>query len=275
MVSIIIPAYNDGEYLAETLDSVFAQTLQDWECIIVDDGSTDNTSAIAKEYCKKDSRYKYIPQENQGPSIARNNAIINSIGEYILPLDADDIIGSEYLQLASSYLSNHPEVKLVYCKACKIGLENGEWILPKYDYNSLLWENSIFCSALYRRKDYDKTKGYNPNMTYGLEDWDFWLTFLHSDDIVFQIDKVLFQYRIKNNSRNITHPDRTKEMFQQILLNHLDIYKPFLHELFICKSRDEELAQTTRELQSIKASNAYRLGKTLLKPFQYWKNKKQ
>ena len=127
IVSIIIPAYNSGNYLAETLGSVLSQTYSDWECIILDDGSTDNTFSIAQEYSKKDNRFYYFHQTNQGPAVARNNAIRRSIGEYILPLDADDLISNSYIEKASEYLTTHPEATLVYSKANFFGCENGEY----------------------------------------------------------------------------------------------------------------------------------------------------
>ena len=79
LVSIIIPCYNLSQYLPETLDSVLAQTYQSWECIIINDGSIDNTEKITKLYVDKDKRFKYIYQNNQGVSSARNNGIRNSL----------------------------------------------------------------------------------------------------------------------------------------------------------------------------------------------------
>ena len=91
-ISVIVPCYQQGEYLSETLNSVLNQTYPYWECIIVNDGSTDNTKEVAALFCQKDNRFHYIEKENQGPSIARNTGINASQGEFILPLDADDII---------------------------------------------------------------------------------------------------------------------------------------------------------------------------------------
>lgn len=98
LVSVIMPCYNQGCYLSEALESVINQTYSDWECIIIDDGSTDSSEEIAKEYCQKDGRIRYIYQDNAGVIAARNNAIAASSGEYILPLDADDSISTVYLR---------------------------------------------------------------------------------------------------------------------------------------------------------------------------------
>ena len=85
LVSVIIPCYNQGCYLSEALDSVMRQTYPNWECIIINDGSKDQTDAVAKEYCQKDSRIRYISQENSGVIAARNRAVSESSGEFILP----------------------------------------------------------------------------------------------------------------------------------------------------------------------------------------------
>ena len=101
LVSIITPCYNQAQYLSEALDSVLRQTFANWECIIVNDCSSDNTEEVAMSYCNKDARFRYCPLDhNQGLCTARNNGIGMSSGKYILPLDADDIIADCYLEEA-------------------------------------------------------------------------------------------------------------------------------------------------------------------------------
>lgn len=91
-VSVIVPCYNQAQFLAETLDSVLVQTYENWECIIVNDGSTDNTEVIAKEYCNKDNRFIYHKKENGGLSSARNAGLNIAQGDYVQFLDSDDIL---------------------------------------------------------------------------------------------------------------------------------------------------------------------------------------
>ena len=90
-ISIIIPCYNQSLFLSESLESVISQTLSDWECIVVNDGSTDNSLSIANEYACRDQRIKVVSQENSGPSAARNHGVQESHGKFILFLDGDDI----------------------------------------------------------------------------------------------------------------------------------------------------------------------------------------
>ena len=123
-VSVIIPCYNQGQYLDEAVDSVINQTFKDFEIIIINDGSTDQfTIKKLKNYTKP--KCCVIHSDNQGPSIARNIAIKRSTGEYILPLDADDRIGPNYLEEAVKILDNHNKIGIVYCDAELFGDGNG------------------------------------------------------------------------------------------------------------------------------------------------------
>ena len=97
LISIIVPCYNQAHFLNEVLQSVLDQSYSNWECIIVNDGSPDNTEEIALVWCTKDKRFRYVKKENGGLSSARNAGITISQGEYILPLDADDKIYPSYL----------------------------------------------------------------------------------------------------------------------------------------------------------------------------------
>lgn len=201
-LSIIIPTFNQEAYLSQTLLSVKKQNYNNWECIIVDDGSTDSTKKIVEKFITEDSRFTYYYQQNQGPSAARNYGISKSNGEYILPLDSDDLISANYIKDAIDILEKNPRVKLVYCEAVFFGEKTGPWLLPDYSYKKMLLENVIFCSAVYRKSDYLKTKGYDNTMRSGLEDWDFWLSILKKEDSVFKISETHFFYRIRKMSRN-------------------------------------------------------------------------
>ena len=266
-VSVIVPCYQQGAYLSETLDSVLSQTYDNWECIIVNDGSTDNTKEVAELYCQKDHRFHYIEQPNQGPSIARNNGIHASHGEFILPLDADDLIAPNYISLAMERFSSHPETQIVYCKARFFGAIDQEWVLPKYDYESFIWLNSIFCTAFFRRADFDRTEGYNPNMVYGFEDWDLWLSMLDKNSTVYQIDETLFFYRQKEKSRSTDSHEKMRPLYTLVYDNHKDVYAPFCHH--IIEYHNASLlyeVEAHNAILKVKDSKSYRLGYILLHP---------
>lgn len=268
-ISVIVPCFNQGQYLAEALDSVLSSTFQDWECIIVNDGSTDKTLDIAREYETKDNRFVVVNIPNGGLSNARNTGIKASHGKYVLPLDSDDKIGTRYLELAVEHLDNHPDTKLVYCLCHFFGDITGLRRLPDYNYNLLVWMNVFFPACIYRRSDFDKTQGYNINMKYGLEDWDFWLSLLHKENIVHRIPEVQFYYRKHGISMIDGTKKRMSDCLRQLVLNHIDIYKPYLGDMI---EWHNELLHYKASYFGIRCSLSYKIGDTLLKPLKLLRN---
>lgn len=226
-ISIIVSCYNQGCYLAETLDSVLAQTFGDWECIIIDDGSVDNTALVAKEYLNRDKRFKYIYQENQGVCIARNHAISCSKGEYILCLDSDDKISPTYTTLSVIELDKDKEVALVTCNYQYFGKSNKKIFLESYSIEKLMGHNLFINCSMFRRKDFDRVGGFNLNMKLGLEDWDFWLSLLENGAKVKYLNNIHFFYRLKEKqkSRNLSVALKNYDSLRkQIWLNHSQLY---------------------------------------------------
>lgn len=270
-VSVIVPCYNQGEFLQECLESVFASTYSDWECIIVNDGSFDNTETVAEVFVNKDGRFKYIYQNNQGVSAARNNGILASHGDLILPLDGDDKISPYYMEKAIKVFENAPDTKLVYCLCEKFGRKKGLYKLPDYHYNSLIWGNLIFCSAFYKREDFDKTMGYNVNMKNGLEDWDFWLSLLDSAAKVYRINEVLFYYRSKADSRGHGSVKHMDDLLIQVYKNHKELYEPYVERMIINHNNLLRLSGVEKENETIKCSLAYKLGVLMTTPIRFLK----
>lgn len=259
LVSIIVPCYNQAEYLPEALDSILKQTYQKWECIIVNDGSPDNTEVVAKKYCSLDNRFTYIQKRNGGIASARNTGIASAKGEFILPLDADDKIGDQYLELAIDVFNHNPSVKVVYCEAEFFGSKKGPWILPDPNIRSLLLDNMIFCSALFRKSDFNRVGGYNTSLIYGLEDWEFWLKILNEDSDVYKINNTQFYYRQKLGSRSsIVSEDEQKAMITRtdIFKTNSDLYlREFGDPINIYKTN----LRLKKEILLLKQSKAYRL----------------
>lgn len=210
LVSIIVPCYNQGKYIAETLDSVLGQKYSNWECVIINDGSTDDSEDVISRYCDKDSRFKYIYQENAGVVVARNNAISQSHGKYLLPLDGDDLISPEYLDMAVPILEANDIVILVYCDVMKFGAEEGVLKLPVFNIRNLLSTGCCVCTSMFRRKSFDLVGGYKIEMREGWEDWEFFISLIEMGGEVKKIDKTLFFYRFIENSRN-RNIDREKK----------------------------------------------------------------
>jgi glycosyltransferase involved in cell wall biosynthesis len=267
-VSVIVPSYNYGNYIAECLDSVSAQTFRDWECIVIDNGSTDHTAEVVKAYAEKDSRIRYHYTEQSGVSLARNKAVELSKGKYILPLDADDKIAPTYLEKAVAILEKEPGIKLVYCDAELFGAFSGKWVLPEYSLRDMLIENSIFCSAFYRKADFDTAGGYDENMKEGFEDWDFWIRMLKGGEPVYKIPEALFYYRMRLNSRNgVLTPGKQLSLRRKIFENHRSLYEAsFSLPEFIF-----EYYELKKELAAVKSSADVKAGSLILKPARFLK----
>lgn len=225
LISVIVPCYNQAQYLDECLQSVLDQTYQNWECIIVNDGSPDNTEEIALQWTKKDNRFIYLKKENGGVASARNLGIDTAKGEWILPLDGDDKIGNNYLELASNKFSL--DYDLIYCNAKFFGLINTDWNLPDYTYDKMLISNMIFSSAFFKKEKFKEIEGFDINLIYGYEDWEFWINLLNSESKILKLEYVGFYYRRKKVSRNelINENDDKKNIsYNYILKKHFDLF---------------------------------------------------
>lgn len=199
-VSIIVPCFNQSQYLEEALKSVFEQSHSNWECIIVNDGSIDDTEEIALRWKKKDSRFIYLKKNNEGLSAARNSGIIFSKSRYIMPLDADDILGKNYIKLALQEFDSDKNLKVVYSKGLKFGTEQGLLSLTPFSLRNLSRNCMIFASAMFKKEDWNRVGGYDEKMIYGWEDWEFWIAILKNGGNVKRIEEICFYYRIKEVS---------------------------------------------------------------------------
>ncbi|MCA1816150.1 MAG: glycosyltransferase family 2 protein, partial [Acidobacteria bacterium] len=114
LVGVVIPAYNFAHLVAETLDSLRAQTYENWECVVVDDGSTDATAETVARYMEREPRVRYVRQENQRQAAARNTGLRHSAGDYFQFLDADDLIEPGKFARQIEFLERHADVDIVY-----------------------------------------------------------------------------------------------------------------------------------------------------------------
>lgn len=199
LVSIIIPTYNSSQYIEETLQSVFSQTYVNWECIIIDDGSTDNSKEIALLYCKKDNRFKYYYQQNAGPSSARNYGLLLAKGDYIQFLDADDVllpdrfsvlineyknIGSGVILYSDLWLGKHDNIyeSSLMTRPASIGKDITFYEMYRYFADTFLF---IPACVLFPVQSI-MAKEWNTSLK-NSEDWDFYLSVLHDKSYVLRI----------------------------------------------------------------------------------------
>ena len=222
-VSIIIPCYNQGKYIEEAVNSVLKQTYDDFEIIIVNDGSDDiETNNFLKTYSPPKTRILY--SENKGVSSARNLGIKEACGTYILPLDGDDQIAPSYVEKAVKVLESCEDIGIVYCEASFFGGRTGHWHLPEYRFPDILVGNCIFCTALYRKKDWARVGGYKEAMKEGWEDWEFWISLIEQGVQVYKIPETLFYYRQAENNMSLSSQKNQSSLMKTIMLYHAPLY---------------------------------------------------
>ena len=271
LVSIIVPCYKQAHYLNEALQSVLEQTYPYWECIIVNDGSPDNTEHVAKEWFKKDERFKYVYQTNSGSSSARNAGIKISKGEFILPLDSDDILYPDYLKKLVSVLQLHKSLGIVSCNT-KFFLNKTTNIVRELKpigttYKDLLFENKLTASSLYRRNCWEETGGYDETMKKGFEDWEFWLNVTKRGWEFQIVDECLFYYRKAKKSMLVdTINNHSETNMEYIFRKHKELYiKHFDNtaEVLFYYIKTHRLGK-----MKLKNSLEYKIGKVIMKPFR-------
>lgn len=223
-ISVVIPCYNQGVWLDEAVASVLAQTCRDFEIIVVNDGSTDPATNKLLDHYRR-PQVRVIRTENRGLATARNTGIEQARGEFILPLDADDCLAPTYLELALARMERGSSLGIIYCLGELFGDRSGPINAPSFSRWGMLVSNLIFCTALFRRSDWQRVGGYNPEMVHGCEDWDFWLSLLELGRTVYRIPEVLFRYRVRESSMNQAMNDaRRLAMFHRIIANHPKLY---------------------------------------------------
>ncbi len=235
-VSIVIPAYNVGEYLAETLDSILGQTYQNFEVFVIDDGSSDNTSAIATHYAHQDDRIHFIQQENRGVSAARNLGIDYATGDLVAFLDGDDYWYPMKLAMHVEAFARSPKlgvsfgrVEFVDRKRRSIGRcgEFSQSKLTAIQASDLYYENlTITASNLVIRRSALQDWGGFDGRLHGPEDQEICLRMLIKGWEIEGIDQVMMQYRIIANSLSSNLQDMEREWYH--LTQIIQSYAPEL-----------------------------------------------
>lgn len=204
-ISVIIPCYNQAIFLSKALDSLFAQSYNDWEAVIINDGSTDNTEQVAKDYTARDKRIKYYYQENFGASAARNYGVKMALGGCIVFLDADDWLAPSALQEVHSYMAAHRECKMFNLRSmwvdAKTGVQIAGHVYKDYRYCLVYGQDN---KVAIRRTAFEEVGGFDTTMRHGFEDWEFYVRLLNKDSIVKVSDEVLYYYRINVSDNNVS-----------------------------------------------------------------------
>lgn len=279
LVSIITPCYNQAQYLSEALDSVLRQTFANWECIIVNDGSKDNTEEVALAYCKKDSRFHYFRKENSGVCDTRNFAVERSAGKYLLPLDADDKIGERYLEEAVQTFEADEQVEVVFGEGVFFGEFQGKIELKPFNYETLLLENVFYNSVMFRRSRFENVGGYNINMRSGWEDWELMISLLNGQSKVVKLPDLCYYYRILSGSRERAITAKQREtLFLQIYENHKEVYDKYfpnpIRFAYLNRQTENRVVELRSSMEALKKSKKYRMAQSLSRiadSLMFWK----
>ena len=182
-VTVVVPLYNCAAFIGDTVQSVVDQTFTDWDMVLIDDGSTDAGSTVktaeaeAARRVAAGWRVRVLRQRNLGVAAARNAAIAGAAGEFILPLDCDDIITKDFLQRHLDVLEGNPQSMLAIADLKSFGREKFYWSIPTWDSEALKYHNMFHCSALIRRSLFTDfvPQGYPTTVIFGQEDYAFWI----------------------------------------------------------------------------------------------------
>ena len=220
MISIIVPVYNVEEYLEECLESIRKQTYQDIEVILVNDGSTDGSQAICERYCQMDKRFRLINQKNQGQSVARNRGVKESLGEYIMFVDSDDVVSLGLLEQLMKYMSDG--IDIVECNITEdihcLNSEGKEIGVKELDSNEALYEcfnHGVSWSPvvkLYRREIVEKVP-FLENLIY--EDFYTGIVSLKYIHKMRKINYIGYYYRYHTSSTmNQNYSEKNLDIFK-------------------------------------------------------------
>lgn len=268
-VSIIVPCYNQAQYLDEALQSLQKQTYANWECLVVNDGSPDHTEEVARKWEAKDPRFIYVYQENGGVSSARNLGIKAAKGEFILTLDADDQYESTFLEKALAILVNNPEIGIVssWGRFFKVGQQLHMFQSRAQSVTDFLFHNGVNNgSSLFRKACWEQADGYDENPENGYEDWEFYLRVCALGWKVHVIEEVLFFYRQSTVSRSAGMNQKHHATQKYIYIKNKAIYCTHYEALIDEFLKASDLEKT--EINKFRNTVDYKLGSAILKPLR-------
>jgi glycosyltransferase involved in cell wall biosynthesis len=253
--SILITSFNYGDYVGNTIESVLAQTYQDWELFIVDDRSSDNSREVISQF--KDPRIRIMYNEkNLGESATYNRGLSACAGRYIAVLDSDDLFAVDKLRAQAEFLANNAAVDICPTFIFEIDAAGRRkisetrpkepWFNAAIDFNvpeSWIWQNHLcHSSAVVRRQTHETVGGLEENLTY-TNDWSFWVRCLAAGARFATLTEPLTFYR--NHGANLTHGDPIKALIEYAFISGTHLH-PYLAKI---KREDLIEANAKRFLQ--------------------------
>lgn len=238
--TIVIPCYNQGQYLDESIDSVLKQTYKDHEIIVVNDASTEEKTIEILEKAKvKYPTVKLINHlKNRGLSAARNTGVEAAKGEYIACLDADDKYDPTFLEKMVKILENDQkrEIGVVTPWVKNFEANNNIWETSDYDPIAILSHNMLAVASIFRKEAWKAYGGYKENMKGGFEDWDFWIGLTEKGYSWKLVPEPLLYYRVKEESMFTEAAKMHTKLYKRILENHPKLYQKYWKEVIIART---------------------------------------
>lgn len=266
LVSIIIPCYNDWQYIEQAVASALNQTYVNKEVIVVDDGSDIKTKEKLNQLEAKIT--KLITQENKGQSTARNVGIKAAKGEFILTLDSDDFFEPNFCEKAIPIFLQNSKVKIVTCQTyCLYQDKTKEIFIPRGGtIDNFMYCNDALGTSVFKKADWLLCGGYDEEMRNGFEDWEFFIRVLKEGGTAEVIQEPLYNYRKRYNSTTTIANSKKYELLKYIYIKHkslyIDDFENFTVNL-LNKISFEELQQ-----KKILMGKEYKIGYFFLLPFR-------
>ena len=245
-VSILIPCFNLGAFLEEAVASALAQTFEDFEVLIVDDGSTDAQTVAVVDALER-GQVRTLRTPHRGLAQARNYLLSQAGGKYVCFLDADDKLHPEFLARTVAVLERDAGVSFVSCWLDMFGEETGRWSPQRCDFPMLLAECTVCTAALVRRAHVSEVGGFDAGMPHqGYEDWDMWISLVENGHSGAILPEVLFFYRRRPDSMSVhcCSPSQHATLVRYLIHKHAASYEE--HIIGVLMHKEAEAAQLLR-----------------------------
>jgi GT2 family glycosyltransferase len=252
-ISVLMPCFNHGVFLAEAIQSVLDQTVSDAEVIVVDDGSTDEATLQVLQDLNT-PRTTVVRTENRGLPAARNHAARSARGALFCALDADDRLAPTWFARALDVLDTRTDIAFVSHWLQTFGDERWTWTPVSCELPALLARNTVNGAAVVRRQAFEAVGGYDESMRSGCEDWDFWLRLVERGFRGVIVPEILFYYRrsAQSMSRVMTEADHYERPLRQLVARHEDAYRQHLIDVLLAGTAESlhlqrEMAEMQRD----------------------------
>lgn len=229
---VIVPCHRHAGVLPEAIESVLVQERADWECVIVDDGSPDDTAAVARALAERDPqrRIRLVQREHGGVAAARNSGVRASTAPLLVPLDADDRLHPRYLAAVLARFDERSEVDLVFTDMRAFGARDEVDALGEFEPAGLLRENALPVTSAFRRALWERAGGYDDRLRDGYEDWSFWIACVEAGAIVSHVAEPLFHYRASDAGLLPRAQEGDAWLKARIIVGHSASFSPLQRE---------------------------------------------